>query len=181
VNTSAPLLSDPATPWYVVWSEARAEKKVAERLAAKGFAVWLPTVTERHRWSDRWKTVTVPLFTGYLFAASAAGPAPLLKTSGVLTLVKSGTVPATLTAEAVAELKRIVEHPELAVEALPPDDPFEPGDEVLVREGPLTGCRGRVLELRGARRLVVWIAQIGRGLLCTLGDATVVRATPEAA
>ena len=41
--------------------------------------------------------------------------------------------------------------------------------------------RGRVIELRGARRLVVWIAQIGRGLLCTLGDATVVRATPEAA
>ena len=169
-------------PWYVVWSEARAEKKVAERLAARGHTVWLPTVTERRRWSDRWQMVTRPLFPGYLFAATGgAGYVPLLKTPGVLTLVKAGTQPAALTPDYVAQLRRIVEHPELAVEPLEPAAPFEPGDEVLVREGPLAGCRGQVTELRGARKLVVWIASIGRGLLCTLGDATVTRVSAEGA
>ena len=128
----------PHDPWYVVWSEARAEKKVAERLAARGCEVWLPTVTEKHRWSDRWKMVTRPLFTGYLFAATrGAGYVPLLKTPGVLTLVKEGGQPAALTPAYVADLRRIVEHPELAVEPLEPQTTFVPGDEVLVREGPL--------------------------------------------
>jgi len=38
-----------------------------------------------------------------------------------------------------------------------------------------------VTELKGARRLVVWIPSIGRGLLCTLGDAAVTRVTGAAA
>jgi len=168
-------------PWYVVWSEARAEKKVAERLSAKGFSVWLPTVTEKHRWSDRWKIVTKPLFPSYLFAATGDGYVPLLKTPGVLTLVKVSGTPAQLTADYIVSLKRIVEHPELAVESVDPQTTYLPGDEVLVREGPLTGYRGQVIELKGSRRLVVWIASIGRGLLCTIGDAAVARMTGTAA
>lgn len=163
-------------PWYVVWTEARAEKKVAERLAAQGCEVWLPTVTEKHRWSDRWKMVTRPLFPGYLFAATyGAGYVPLLKTPGVLTLVKEGLKPAVLTSEYIAGLQRIIEHPELAVESVTREQ-FAPGDEVLVTEGPLAGYRGQVVERRGARRLVVWIGTVGRGILCTLGDAAVSRA-----
>ena len=42
-------------------------------------------------------------------------------------------------------------------------------------QGPLFGFRGRVVELFGARRLVVWIAGIGQGLFSTLADASVVR------
>jgi transcription antitermination factor NusG len=169
------------SPWYVVWSEARAEKKVAERLSAKGFSVWLPTVTEKNRWSDRWKLVTRPLFPGYLFAATRVGYVPLLKTPGVLTLVKECGCPAQLTADYVAALKQIVEHPELAVAPIESQVAFVPGDEVMVREGPLTGYRGQVVEFKGARRLVVWIAAIGRGLLCTLGDASVTRVSGVAA
>ena len=169
------------SPWYVVWSEARAEKKVAERLSAKGYAVWLPTVIEKHRWSDRWKMVTKPLFPGYLFVATGEGYVPLLKTPGVLTLVKDGITPAALTHEYVADLRRIIEHPALAVEGVPPEETFVPGDEVLVREGPLAGFRGQVMERRGARRLLVWITSIGRGLLCTLGTAAVTRVSEAAA
>ena len=182
MNTPDTLSPPPHDPWYVVWSEARAEKKFAERLAARGCDVWLPTVTETHRWSDRWKMVTRPLFTGYLFAATRGdGYVPLLRTPGVLTLVKEGGKPAALTPTYVADLRRIVEHPELAVEPLEPLATFVPGDEVLVREGPLAGFRGQVTELKGARRLVVWIPSIGRGLLCTLGDAVVTRMTGTAA
>ena len=182
MNTPDDLSPPPDDPWYVVWSEARAEKKVAERLAARGCDVWLPTVTEKHRWSDRWKMVTRPLFTGYLFAATrGAGYVPLLRTPGVLTLVKEGAQPAVLTPAYVADLRRIVEHPELGVEPLEPQATFVPGDEVLVREGPLAGFRGQVMELKGARWLVVWIPSIGRGLLCTLGDAAVTRVTGAAA
>ena len=125
--------------------------------------------------------VTKPLFPGYLFAATGDGYVPLLKTPGVLTLIKEGGAPAELTAEYLTSLKRIIDHPELAVDAVEPQISFLPGDEVLVREGPLSGYRGQVVELKGARRLVVWIASIGRGLLCTLGDVTVTRVSELAA
>lgn len=170
----------PGPPWYVLWSEARAEKKVAERLAAKGCEVWLPTATERRQWSDRWKTVTVPLFPGYLFASTdGSGYLGLLRTPGVLTLVKEAGRPAELSAAYVDELRRVIAHPELAVEAV--QDAIPPGSEVLVREGPLAGFRGQVVESRGGRKLLVRIHGIGRAFLCTLGHASVTLVTETGA
>ena len=119
--------------------------------------------------------VTKPLFPGYLFAATGDGYVLLLKTPGVLTLVKEGFKPATLTSEYIEGLQRLIENPELAVEPVMRER-FVLGDEVLVREGPLVGHRGQIVELRGARKLIVWIESVGRGILCTLGDAAVIRA-----
>jgi transcription termination/antitermination protein NusG len=162
--------------WYVVWSEARAEKRVAERLQVRGFDVWLPTVTERRRWSDRWKNVTLPLFPGYLFACTRGeGYVPILRVPGVLTLVKDGLRPVLLTPAYLEQLQALVLNPKVEVQALPESHHYAPGDEVLVREGPLTGWRGVVMELRGRRKLAVWVASVGRGLLCELGAASVTR------
>ncbi len=146
-----------------------------------GYAVWLPTVTERHRWSDRWKMVTTPLFPGYLFASTREGYVPLLKTPGVLTLVKEGLRPAELSSTYITDLRRVIENPAMAAEALSSDERFLAGDDVLVREGPLAGFRGTVTEVRGPRRLIVWIPSIGRGLLCTLGDVAVTRVADSTA
>jgi transcription antitermination factor NusG len=168
-------------PWYVVWAESRAEKRVAQRLEARGFDVWLPTTTQKRRWSDRWQEVSLPLFPGYLFASpGAVGYVPLLRIPGVLTLVKRGLAPAALSPAYVAQLKSVVENPAVAAEALPVGHSFVAGDEVLVRDGPLAGWRGTVTELRGARKLLVWVQGIGRGLLCTLGAADVVPAAATA-
>src|SRR5450759_2654267 len=46
-------------PWFVIWAESRAEKKVEQRMAAMGLSPWLPIVKERHRWSDRWRSFTI--------------------------------------------------------------------------------------------------------------------------
>ena len=58
--------------WFVVWTASRAEMKVESRIAAMGIEAWLPTVTEKRRWSDRWREVVTPLFPGYIFASKAA-------------------------------------------------------------------------------------------------------------
>ena len=144
-------------------------------MAAKGFDVWLPTVTTERQWSDRLKRVTVPLFPGYLFARPPEheGYLPLLRTPGVLTLVKEGGKPALLGNEFVSRLQAVVQMPEAAVEPLTDAVTYHPGDEVEVLEGALAGFRGVVNELRGRRRLIVWVAAVGRGLLCTIGAAAV--------
>jgi transcription antitermination factor NusG len=53
--------------WFAIQTRSRFEKKVARQLQEKGIDVFLPLVTERHKWSDRQATVHAPLFPHYLF------------------------------------------------------------------------------------------------------------------
>lgn len=175
IQIARPIIeAAPPSPWFVAWTEARAEKKVAERFGAAGHDVWLPTYTSRRRWSDRWKEVVLPLFSGYCFARPRSENwQGLLRTPGVLTLVKEGSVPARLADDYVTSLRRTIEAPELEPE--PVLDFVMPvvGSEVVVQEGPLAGFRGVVREVRSGRKLIVWVATIGRGVAFTIGAAKV--------
>ena len=84
--------------WYAVWSRSRHEKMVATALTNTGVTTFLPLVTETHRWSDRRKSVDVPLFPGYVFVQIPNSPEAqlrVLKTSGVVQFVgnRQGAVP----------------------------------------------------------------------------------------
>jgi transcription antitermination factor NusG len=158
----------------VIWTESRAEKKVEARIAALGLSPWLPTVKERHRWRDRWREVICPLFPGYLFArASSVEWHKVLRTPGVLTVVKEGGRPALLTDSFVARLRDAIERKGVAPEPVADMVDFRPGDEVIVQEGALMGVRGVVRERRSARQLVIWVSEIGRGVALTIGPALV--------
>ena len=160
--------------WFVIWAESRAEKKVEKRLAALGFLPWLPVVKERHRWSDRWRDVEIPIFPGYLFARGAkADWHQILRTPGVLTVVREGGKPALLADSFVAALRDAIGREGAAPEAVSEDVDYAPGDEVIVQEGVLRGVRGVVRERRNGRQLVVWVAEIGRGVAFTIGSALV--------
>lgn len=175
----ADIREAPADPWFVIWAESRAEKKVEQRLAAMGLSPWLPLVKERHRWSDRWREVWCPLFSGYLFAkASNADWHKILRTPGVLTVVKEGGKPALLADSFVMSLRDAIGREGAAPEAVTERVDYVPGDEVIVREGVLCGVRGIVRERRGGRQLVIWVAEIGRGVAFTIGSA-MVKAVPD--
>jgi transcription antitermination factor NusG len=179
------VLSSPAvageTGWLVVWTASRAEKKVESRLAAIGAEVWLPTVTEKRRWSDRWRELATPLFPGYLFARVAAVNWHLvLRTLGVLTVVKEGVRPALLTDGFVASLRQAVDCAGVGAERVTDPMEYTLGDEVVVQEGVLAGVRGIVQERRSGRRLVIWVREIGHGVAFTIGSAAVSRCPPNA-
>jgi transcription antitermination factor NusG len=170
--------------WLVVWTESRAEKKVASRVAAEGFEPWLPTIAERHRWSDRWREVILPLFPGYLFVRSSQTQLHhILRIPGVLTIVKSGARPAQVSDSFVVSLRQALECTGMV--ATPVDTPavrhdYDLDEEVIVQEGPLAGLRGVVQQLRGGRQLVIWVREIGRGVAFSIGAALVARASPRA-
>lgn len=167
--TEFPVSPENRMGWIVVWTESRAEKKVASRIAALGIDSWLPTVTENHRWSDRSRRVVLPLFPGYLFArAGIAELSKVLRTPGVLTVVKAGGRPAVLSDAFVAGLRTALENPDFAPEAVATPPKYSVHDEIVVQHGPLVGLRGVVRQLRGAHRLLVWIAEIGRGVAFTV-------------
>src|ERR1043166_9192072 len=138
----------------VVWTESRAEKKMASRLAAQGFDQWLPTVVQRRRRSDRWRDVVTPLFPGYLFARGSAEEVyKVLRTPGVMTIVKDGGKAAMLSDAFIASLRTVLASPQVEAEPVVEPVSYEPGDEIIVREGPLSGLRGVIQEVRNGRRL----------------------------
>ena len=166
-------------PWFVIWAESRAEKKVEKRIAALGLSPWLPIVKERHRWSDRWREVECPLFPGYLFARAAnADWHQILRTPGVLTVVKEGGKAALLADSFVTSLRDAIEREGVVPEAVTERVDYVPGDEVIVQEGVLRGVRGIVQERRSRRQLVLWVAEIGRGVAFTIGSSLVKTAEP---
>ncbi len=161
-------------PWFVIWAESRAEKKVEKRIAALGLSSWLPIVKERHRWSDRWREVECPLFPGYLFAQATDADWPrILRTPGVLTVITEHGKPALLADSFVTSLRDAIGREGVAPEAVTESVDFTPGDEVIVQEGVLRGIRGIVRERRSGRQLVLWVAEIGRGVAFTIGSAMV--------
>jgi transcription antitermination factor NusG len=160
--------------WFVIWTESRAEKKVEARIAALGLSPWLPTFKERRRWSDRWREVVSPLFPGYLFArARSVEWHRVLRTPGVLTVVKHEGRPALLADGFVAALRGAIERGSAAPERVAEGMDYRPGDEVIVQEGALKGVRGVVRERRNGRQLVIWVSEIGRGVAFTIGPALV--------
>jgi transcription antitermination factor NusG len=162
--------------WFVIWTKSRAEKRVAARMSAMGLNPWLPTVTERHRWSDRWREVVCPLFPSYLFArGSAVDWHKVLSTPGVLSVVRRGAEPALLSDSFVAGLRDAIERVGAEPEAVFEASEYNPGDEVIVQDGALKGVRGVVRERRSGRQLIIWVSEIGRGVAVTIGH-TLVRA-----
>jgi transcription antitermination factor NusG len=161
--------------WFVIWTESRAEKKVEARIAALGLSPWLPTVKERRRWSDRWREVVSPLFPGYLFArARSVDWHKVLRTPGVLTVVKQEGRPALLADGFVTGLRDAIERNGASPEPLTEVIDYRQNDEVvIVQEGALRGMRGVVRKRRGGRQLVIWVAEIGRGVAFTIGSALV--------
>src|ERR1700683_855131 len=90
LSSPAAILAPDQVQWYAVHTRARHEKMVAERLREQGMESFLPLVKQTHLWSDRQKTVELPLFSCYVFARMAAGGKDRLRvseTQGVLQIV----------------------------------------------------------------------------------------------
>jgi transcription antitermination factor NusG len=154
---------DKGERWYAVHTRARHEKMVAERLQDQGVTVFLPLVKETHRWSDRKKTVEIPLFGCYVFVKFVPDNRSRLRvcrTDGVLQIVGvrgEGTAIPEEQIEAVrallAEKLPFSSHPFLKV-----------GQRVRIRGGALDGVEGVLLSRNGDRTLIVSVDVIQRSL-----------------
>src|ERR1700676_4630921 len=81
--------------WYALWVRSRHEHTGAAQITARRHEVFLPLYTARHKWADRWKTVSLPLFPGYVFSRfDIAKRSSVLSASGVIDIVRIGAEPA---------------------------------------------------------------------------------------
>jgi transcription antitermination factor NusG len=163
IDFSEPLPQLEAESWYGLQTRPRHEKIVAHRLEERGVTAFLPLVSEEHRWSDRKKTVQVPLFSCYVFAKFTPNRLDrlrVLRVDGVFGLVGAKGEGTPIPDEQIAAVRSLVEtqlpwstHPFLKI-----------GQRVRIRSGVLDGLEGILVSRNGDRSLVISVDAIQRSL-----------------
>jgi len=159
----SPLVEAEAENWYGLQTRPRHEKIVAQRLEERGVKTFLPLVTEVHRWSDRKKSVQVPLFGCYVFARFVPNRADrlrVLRVDGVFGLVGARGEGTPIPDSEIDSVRSVIEGP------VPwSSHPFlKIGQRVRIRSGSLDGMEGILVSSNGDRTLVISVDAIQRSL-----------------
>ena len=163
IESPAPILQTNLAEWYAVHTYPRHEKAVAERIQRQGLTTFLPMTTEVHRWSDRKKTVQLPLFTCYLFVQlqpTNEQRLRVLQTDGVISFVGSQRIGTPIPEEQIEAVRQLHER---RVECR--THPFlKAGQRVRVRGGALEGVEGLFVTENGDASVVISVDAIQRSL-----------------
>jgi transcription antitermination factor NusG len=158
--------------WYAVHTRSNFEAQVAGQLASKGVENYLPAYEETRQWKDRKKKITVPLFSGYLFAYfsdTAEERVRVLATSGVAGILGWGGKLEPVQEEELAAVRNF-----LSARANCMPHPFlREGDWVRVKRGPLKGLEGYLVRSKNGSRLVISVSVVSQSVAAELDAADV--------
>lgn len=154
--------------WHAVYLRYRTEKKVYDEFINKGIECYLPMRSTKRIWSDRVKTITEPVFPGYIFVrTSTTEYYDVLITNGVQRYVCFENKPAVVSDYQINLLKVFVEQYNDKIEVS--SERITKGNWVKITNGPLKNIVGEVMETRGKRHLLLRFAQLGYTLQVDLG------------
>src|SRR5215467_1739324 len=147
------------TTWFALHTRHQHETKVARILNNKGFETFLPMYQATKRWSDRLKSLWLPLFPGYVFVAHIEDRRlEILNTHGVAAIVSTAGVPSTISEQEINVIRQLVKD----ARKVEPHSYLRVGDEVRLGSGPLAGTNGFLVRKKDCYRLVVCVEILGR-------------------
>lgn len=158
--------------WYLLRVRHHHEKRVRDRLEAKGIECFLPTVARLAQWGDRKKKVVEPLFPGCCFAHFQwKDRLDVLADPGVPYDAEHKPLP--ISNEEIAALKQLTESGIV----------FEPcawtteGTPVTIAKGPLAGLQGLLVQDGQHHRLIIPIPILSQALAMPVdaGDVSPLR------
>jgi transcriptional antiterminator RfaH len=160
------------SPWVVVHTHPHKEQVALDHLARQNFACYCPLVRKRIRHARRTRDVLRPLFPGYVFVEMAGDRGhwrPLLSTTGVRTLVRSGEEPSRLDARFIDALRAR----EIDGVIVTPASAYTVGQQIRISEGPLEGIVATILDLDEKERIVVLMDILNRPVRVRLDAAKI--------
>jgi len=169
--------TEPTLPWYALHTSYQHEKAIAAILRQKGFDIFLPLYGVAHRWKDRIKQLSLPLFPCYVFIRGAVDQRlQVLSTPGIHGFVGSADRAAAIPEEEIEavlktaqSLLRVEPHPFLNC-----------GDRVRVKSGPLEGTEGILVRKKNLWRLVLSVEMLGQSIAVEVDASTLERAAGKA-
>ncbi|MFD2515183.1 UpxY family transcription antiterminator [Pontibacter locisalis] len=162
--------------WYAVYTKPRWEKKVAESLAKRSFVCYCPLNKVVRQWSDRKKTVLVPLFNSYVFVfLTKQQIGELKKIDGILQVVTWLGQPAVIKDEEIATIKRFLnEYENIQVEKTT----ININDSIKITNGLLTDTEGTVVATKN-NMIKVALPSLGYTLFAEVDRINIKKVTAE--
>lgn len=147
------------TNWYLLYTNPRAEKKVAEAYSRMGLDYYLPLQRTLKQWSDRKKWVDEPLFKSYIFIHMNLAKSfhQALSVAGASRLISFGGKPVVVDKREIHLVQRLLGSIEQigACEAIEGNINAFEGQEVEIIAGPLMGQMGKLVQKKGANCVLI--------------------------
>jgi transcription antitermination factor NusG len=156
--------------WYALYVKPRFEKFVTTHLDQKGYETLLPIYQSRRKWSDRIKTVSLPLFPGYIFCRfNINSRLPIVVTPGVMSILGNGRIPIPVDESEIITIRQVMDANAQAV----PCPYLTAGEMVEIESGPLQGLTGIIVRLKNKERLVVSVSLLMRSIAVEIDQNSV--------
>ena len=150
--------------WYALHVRSRHEFVATSDLRQRGVEVFLPSVSKQSRWKDRTKVVAFPLFPGYLFVRIvpvADEFLKVIKTRGAVHFICLDPGHPTPIASPEIDALRAMLQSGASLDVYPR---LTPGTRVQVKQGPLTGVQGVLVQRENEHEFCVNIDLLGRSV-----------------
>ncbi|MDR6571328.1 MULTISPECIES: transcription termination/antitermination protein NusG [Chitinophaga] len=150
--------------WHLIYTRPRQEKKVSILLSERGTQFYLPVNKVKRQWKDRQKILYEPLFPSYIFVyvTNMDEFYSSIQLEGVCGYVKLGKQIAKVSPEIISNIKLALENGS-GIEVS--YDPFKPGQQVVVTDGPLRGLSCEVVRDNGRQKMLVRILLLQRNIV----------------
>lgn len=146
--------------WYAIFTKPRAEKKVLERMEMENIEAFLPLIKTVRQWSDRKKTLQLPLIPSYVFVNMVEKD--LYKTlpiPGTVNVLKHLGKPAKIREVEIDNLRILSSNSDSKDVATCTN--IIKGDAIEVTNGPFMGLIATCLKEGNNHRVVVKIDSLG--------------------
>ena len=164
-----------APNWFALQVRTRWERTTASVLSNKGYEILLPVYELEKRWAGGTKTVSAPLFPGYVFCRfDITKRLPILVTPGVISVVGQGRIPTPIDPKEMSAIQTLVSTGVTAE----PWPYLEVGQKVRIEDSSLQGMEGILIAFKGSRRIVVSVSMLRRSVALEIDRA---RVTPVGA
>jgi transcriptional antiterminator RfaH len=140
--------------WYLIHTKIRQERVALENLERQGFECFLPLIRAEKLRRGILQILQEALFPRYLFIRlstelESQSWAPIRSTLGVSRLVTFGQTPARIDEDLLAAIRFQNEESEVVIRH------FEPGEQVVVTDGPFVGVEAIYQIADGEGRVIL--------------------------
>lgn len=161
--------------WYLVHTKIRQERVALDNLERQGFECFMPQVNVERVRKGALQVVQEPLFPRYLFIRLGTGThaqswSPIRSTLGVSRLVTFGQTPARVDAGLVDRIRTECARSGVVVRA------FNPGEAVVVTDGPFAGLEAIYQTTDGEGRVMVLLNVLSKPVRMAISPTAIRKA-----
>ncbi len=155
--------------WFAVYTRFKREKLVLRQLQERGIEAYLPLQSFTRRYTRNVRQVELPLISCYIFTKiTQLQYVPVLETPDVVNFVKCAKQLIAIPETEMDIMRRVVGEGQAIDVQL---GAYQPGDEVEIIGGNLTGLQGWLIETANGKNFVIELENLGYSLRMSVNPA----------